>query len=283
MNFTTEQLERARNANLYLYMKTHHPELIKGGERGSIRPTFNPSISIKKDASWFKDFSTGKGGNAVTFLTDHLNYGMVEAVLSLCEVETSIPAISSKPLKRDGSFPEATSGNFSRLFAYLLSRGIDKSIIQMLVRVKLMYQSKQFANIIFINKERDFAESRATIEGIRPHGCYGNNPKGFWYFMRPGKTPPNKVYICESAIDAISLYQIRNEDAFYISINGVDKQAKIDLIKEKSAKRQVIIAVDNDKAGQACRDRNPELNYIVPQAKDWNEDLRLQGGGREHG
>ena len=60
--------------------------------------------------------------------------------------------------------------------------------------------------------------------------------------------------------------------AYYISIAGVAKQPAIDRLKQSNL--DLILAVDNDAAGQKCRDRNSELGYILPTGKDWNEDLQ---------
>ena len=51
------------------------------------------------------------------------------------------------------------------------------------------------------------------------------------------------------------------------------KQPAIDRLKRHT---RVILAVDNDEAGSECRKRNSELESIIPNHKDWNEDL-LQG------
>ena len=62
------------------------------------------------------------------------------------------------------------------------------------------------------------------------------------------------------------------EPAYYISIARVAKQPTIDRLKR--SKIDLILAVDNDDAGQRCRNRNPDLEYILPVQKDWNEDLQ---------
>lgn len=63
------------------------------------------------------------------------------------------------------------------------------------------------------------------------------------------------------------------EPAYYISIAGATKQPAIDRLK--LSKLNIILAVDNDEAGQVCRDRNFDLEYILPDRKDWNEDLQV--------
>ena len=87
--------------------------------------------------------------------------------------------------------------------------------------------------------------------------------------------PLQIVYICESSIDAVSLYLLQKqggleEPAAYVSIGGVANQQTIDRISHSV---RAVLAVDNDEAGQKCRDRNANLEAILPVRKDWNEDL----------
>ena len=105
-------------------------------------------------------------------------------------------------------------------------------------------------------------------------------PESLGYIASSAET----VYVCESGIDAISLYELHRMDghdtnAWYASIGGVAKQKAIDRIKNKYFfNENVIIAVDNDEAGEKCRTRNPDLKSIIPIHKDWNEDLMMRKG-----
>ena len=82
------------------------------------------------------------------------------------------------------------------------------------------------------------------------------------------------AYVCEAAIDAISLYELLKEPAYYISIAGsTGKQPAIDRLKQQEFLDDIILAVDSDDAGQKTRDNNPDLKSIIPGRKDWNEDL----------
>lgn len=56
----------------------------------------------------------------------------------------------------------------------------------------------------------------------------------------------------------------------YVSIGGVVKQDTIDRL---TGMYNVIIAVDNDEAGDRCRECNKDCDSILPIRKDWNEDL----------
>ena len=279
-NVSKKQIASARHADLYAFLMKYHSSNFKT-EGDSIRPKDNHSISIKKGYHGYKDFSTEETGNSIEFLTNHMGYTFVEAVQALSNF--SAPAQPADISQKDGienvppKFPEPVDGMYKNLFAFLKNRSISTETIQKLVKQKLLYQEKSKNNIVFINMERDFAELRGTytfgnpFHGIVPHSRHD----GFWWFRTSRNAA--KAYICEAAIDAISLYELHkiqgnHEEAYYISIAGVAKQPAIDRLKKY--KYKLVLAVDNDDAGQQCRDRNSELEYIIPMHKDWNEDLQ---------
>lgn len=284
-NFSKEQIRAARRVDLYDFLKKHHGFEFnqEGCKTVSLRPKNNHSISIRKGFASYKDFATGETGNSLDFLVLHMGYEFKDAVQALLtECGTASPAPPSTMQQNalenvPPEFPAPVNGKYRNLFAYLESRGISMETIQKLVDEKIIYQENSRNNIVFINRERDFAELRGTYTYGKPfHGVIANcRHDGFWWF-RTSKHA-RTAYICEAAIDAISLYELHRkqknpEAACYISIAGVTKQPAIDRVK--NSRFTPVIAVDNDDAGQKCRERNPDLNYILPVNKDWNEDLQ---------
>lgn len=289
--FTEEQKKAARKADLYDFLCKNHMSDFKI-EGSSIRLRNNNSVSIKKGYSGYMDFSDNSHGNGIEFLTKYMNYSIVEAVIALSgnnplSIDNSISMseshINTITSSNEFILPKPIKGIYKQLFMYLTkSRGISKETIQMLIDMKIIYQysipynDKIINNIIFVNKERDFAEVHGTSTYKSFHGIIPNSRKdGFWWFQPHPEQKTKVVYICEAAIDAISLYEIHKEQgktngSVYVSIAGCGKQQTIERLK-KSPK--VILAVDNDDAGQKCRDRNSDLEYIIPNNKDWNEDL----------
>ena len=284
--FSKEQLRNARLANLYNFIELHHMDThIKEGQ--CLRPCDNHSLSIKAGYSGYKDFATDETGNSIDYLVRYLGYTIKEAVLALSN--EVIPVIVNNDVKQINTvssvhldafvkmiIPEPTNGPYKQLFAYLNKRGIPTELIQILINQGLLYQSKDYNNIVFINEERDWAELRGTYTYCNKpfHGIAKNSrADGFWSFKTAEET--NIAYVCESAIDAISLFLLQKqnastEDACYISTGGCAKQPAIERIKNKHMK--VILAVDNDKAGEKSRQRNPDLAALIPIKKDWNED-----------
>jgi len=211
-NVSKKLTASARHADLYAFLIKYHNSDFTN-ESDSIRLKSNHSISIKKGYTGYKDFATGETENSIDFLKNYMGYNFVDAVQALSDVPASATA-QLVDIQQDGirnvplEFPKPVDGMYKNLFAYLKSRGISFETIQMLVGQKIMYQEKYKNNIIFINKERDFAEVRGTYTFGKPfHGVVTNSRhNGFWWF-RASKTA-SKGYICESAIDAISLYEL---------------------------------------------------------------------------
>lgn len=280
-NVSTEQIQAARRTDLYAFLVKYHDSHF-AHESDSIRLKGNHSISIRRGYTGYRDFSTGETGNSVDFLINFMGYGLVDAVQALTEISTASSAPSTATQQDTVNnvppqFPAPIDGRYKNLFAYLAGRGISTKTIQALVSRKILYQEKNRNNIVFINFERDFAELHGTYTyGKSFHGIVPNcGHDGFWWF----RTSKNAItaYICEAAIDAISLYELHEmqknpQDAYYISIAGVAKQAAIDRLK--NFQLTPVIAVDNDGAGQKCREQNAGLAYILPKNKDWNDDLK---------
>lgn len=278
--FTREQLKAARMADLYDYLCKIHPDkiIIQGD---SIRIKDNHSISIKRGYSGYTDFATGDKGNSIDFLTKYMGYSVSDAVHSLVTgyvrsylVSESIEG-EEKYNQQAIVLPAPAEGKYVELFEYLMRRGIPKEIIQSLIDIGLLYQyqSDNHKNIIFVNQERDWAEIHGTGDKSF-HGTVKDARKdGYWAF-RTGENA-KIAYVCEAAIDAISLYILHQrsgykDSALYVSIGGVAKQPAIDRIKKEIF---TVLAVDNDPAGNECRSRNRNLPVIIPGGKDWNEDL----------
>lgn len=282
INVSKEQIRAARQVDLYEFLTNrHNGSFIREGR--SIRPRNNHSISIKEGYAGYMDFATNEGGNPIEFLVNHMGYRFPDAVLALTGGTGAARAEAAQP-DRTGNvppeFPTPVDGEYKNLFAFLNKRrSIPVETIRRLISWGLLYQEKSHNNIVFINYERDFAELRGTYTYGEPfHGVVPNcRHDGFWYF-RTSRNARN-AYICEAAIDAVSLYELHRmqgnqTDAYYFSIAGAAKQPAIDRLK--NSKLELTLAVDNDDAGQKCRDRNPGLACILPEKKDWNEDLQAR-------
>lgn len=313
ISVSKEQYDRACSVDLYEFLIYNHANMVKP-EYGSVLLLADKHISVKRGFHGYMNFRTSETGNNVDYLMNFLGYSYQEAVLALIGetvTDNSYVPVFNPPIPdalKEITLPEPLEGRYKNLYAFLINRSIPPDVIQRLINDGIMYQSAKGNNIVFCSPAGDYYELRGTnsyadrrckgrdeckrfkpekhnwcsmmdeCENYKPdpfHGCKKTKSDRFWFFS-PENKPSEVVYVCEAAIDAISLYVIhqkqkRAEVAVYVSIGGVANQKTIDRLKKS---KNVVLAVDNDQAGQDCRNRNPDLKYILPHGKDWNDDLK---------
>ena len=279
--YTQDQIERVVNIDLYDYA-LKNLDAVREGNWARLKS--NNSVCFKRGSSRYIDFSKqGKAGcgNLIDLLTNY--YG--ETFLSVMNNE-----IGANPNQYKRSSTQYVSvfnlpdhdDSLKETIAYLTkTRGLPKAIVERLVKEDLLYQAlvihgeRKYKNCVFVNDQRTYYEIHGTFSfGKSFHGNGRKEIDSYWSFSTG--VGVSKVYICESSIDAISLAVIKNldyENALYVSIGGVSNYKTIEKLIETYGKR-CILAVDNDKAGQECRNKYSSLSAIVPRKKDWNEDLK---------
>ena len=284
---TNEQIELARHVNLYQFLLDNYEEdfSMRGRE---LRMADNEYISIPEDSGLFTDWSDGSHDNGITFLMRFYGYSMPDAVTALLDgyapekyEKISCDQISHGERRYKGAIeiPQKYEGKQRNLYAYLMkTRAIPEDIINTLLDKGLLYQDVN-NNLVFLNYHKNCCEIRGTNTFSEPFKQTRiTQPDKFWYFM-PCENP-EKIYITEAAIDAISLYELLNrEPAIYASMHGVMNQKVINRIKD-DGRFHAILAVDNDLMGNVCRGTNEDLECIIPKHKDWNQDLQLRVHGR---
>ena len=275
---TRDQIRAARTADLCRYLESCHPALFKRTGH-SLYMKEKDSVYIKDGIPGYMDFASGRHGNSVDFLMEYLHYGFVDAVLALSIADSgssAVPQIRRETGNGHFSPPPCASKPFTALHKYLHGRGIPPWIISRMEDEGILYQERDHGNAVFITPQKDYCEIRGTYGGAanRFHSCRKTAADRFWY-VTSSDLPPEMAFICEAAIDAVSLLLLRREagdtdPSVFISIGGVCSQKAIDRIKRRMP---AVIAVDNDAAGEQCRYRNSDVFSLIPSGKDWNEDL----------
>jgi hypothetical protein len=148
-------------------------------------------------------------------------------------------------------------------------RGLKKSIVESLKQAKKVWSDK-FANAVFpLTREGKIVglHIRGTKKG-KFHGVRGEKS----YFELKGTKPEAGLAVVESPIDAVSFQQL-GFDGDVIATVGNPNQATREMIKKAEVSgRTVILAFDNDKAGDGMAKGLPGRR-VRPKGKDWNQDL----------
>lgn len=212
-------------------------------------------------------------------------------------VPLPVPDKVSKPKqpqeKKPFCLPERDR-NHRQVYAYLTkTRGIEKEIVRDFLHKKLLYQEKEHKNCVFVGYGREgepiFASMRSTLTDKKfvcdVEGC--DYQQGI--YMENGQ---NTLLVTESAIDCMSvmslliLHENNPDKSNYLILNGAKKLAPLFYhIQNKPQINRVILALDNDHAGQEgaqlartmlrSMDFRGEILDALPQTtKDWNDELQ---------
>lgn len=126
-----------------------------------------------------------------------------------------------------------------------------------------------------MNKDENYIEVHGTISyGPSFYGCKKEKKDNYWMIA---KENADTVYICEAAIDAISLFTLhcmekKADRCAYVSIGGCNNYDTI--LRLMNEYKHPVLALDNDEAGDIASSHFFMLDRIIPKNKDWNEDLK---------
>ena len=84
-NFTSKELNRARRTELYCFLLSKHPEVIK--RKGSTLILKEAHyVKVRKGYYGYIDYQSSERGNSIDFLTKYLGYRFDEAVEALLHI-----------------------------------------------------------------------------------------------------------------------------------------------------------------------------------------------------
>ena len=202
-----------------------------------------------------------------------------------------------KEQKKELLLPKAVEGRPERVIAYLVDRGIDRPLIEACVNHKLIYESADYHNAVFVGYDQEGVARYAAIRGTR--GSYKGEATGsdkrFSFSLCLPRQPPT-VHVFESAIDLLSYATLEHRagrdwrgDAL-LSLAGVFKQkrekvvpvALAQFLSDHPSVRTVCLHLDNDEIGRSAAkgiieglsDRPYEVvNQPPSRGKDVNDQL----------
>ena len=198
--------------------------------------------------------------------------------------------------------PEKNENN-KRVFAYLMSRGIDKEIINYCIDNHFLYEDKEHHNVIFLgydeNNEVKFGCARASNQTRFMMDLRGSSKE--YSFRLLAKEKSSGVHIFESAIDLLSYATlIKNRGMNFrnfnlVSLSGVyqtasnigESKVPVAIKKLLEAHKEIntiILHLDNDIAGKNATEAfkiKLEKDYKILDrpstfGKDVNDFLRHQ-------
>ncbi len=312
IHFAKEQRELARRTDLANFLISHGEKVKKSGSEyewldGSQKVTIRGHL-------WYHQYEQ-KGGDAIDFVSRFYNKDYAEAVEML--LNNGGGQIITSPLieKSHKSFELPPSNDrMSRVFSYLLlTRGIDKDVLFEFVRNRMIYESADFHNAVFVGYDSSGKPRHAHKRGTVTSNSYKGNVAGSqpeYSFHWHGTS--DKLFLFEAPIDMLSYISMQKaedlqkvltrEDELkynktferelaaaacrwknhsYAVSCSVSDRVLFQCLKDNTNIKNVFLCFDNDEAGQTANKRiseklnsiNIQNEILIPTHKDWNEDI----------
>lgn len=282
--FTDEQLQRASNIDLVSMLQSQGEKLKK---QGRVYRWMRYDSTVIDRNRWFRH-SREVGGGPIQFMQHFYNMDFVSAVKYLLNGEEGAEFVqaSEEPEKKPEFIQPKLSKNMHRTFAYLIkTRKIDADIVQHFVNEKKIFETEEHHNIAFCGYDEGGQMKqmhlRSTIPGNRFFLDIDGSDKQY-YFRHIGTN--ENVYVFEAPIDMLSYITLNKnkwQESSYVCLGGVAIDALKNVLITNENISNVYLCVDRDEAGdktvRRIGEELDEMNYkwerILPENKDWNEDL----------
>lgn len=293
--FTEEQKQRANTVDLVYFLQLQGETLIPSGR--DKRLGSDHSITIR-GSRWY-DHAAEQGGYAIDLVKRLYSLTFPEAVTMLLGGEQGEEykqyQKQESEQRKPFALPEANA-DMRRVYAYLMKqRYIDRNVISEFAREKLIYEDKNYHNIVFVGLDENqvarhaHKKSTTTIgKGYRGN-VEGSNPSYSFHYISK-KPDASKLLVFEAPIDMlsyISMNQVGWRDCHYVALNGVSEKPIIKLLELYPNINHVILGLDHDVAGIEANEKirdllvevgMPAVELVRSDNKDWNEDLKAKNG-----
>ena len=299
---SAEDILNARQMDLLTYLQLYEPgELVKlPGENYCTREHDSLKISNGK-WHWF---SRGIGGRtALDYLVKVKGMSFpnaVETILGKPVQRASAPRPASIKQERKLLLPDVDS-DCKDVSRYLQGRGINTVIIDYCVKNKLLFQTREYHNALFVGYDEQGTPRYAALRGINSQfKSEATGSDKHYAFSIMENSLADTVHVFESAIDLMSyatlqLYDDGNwrQDAL-LSLAGVyvtKRQSVVPVALQRFLNQHpnihtLRLHLDNDAVGRGAaagileglKDKYTVIDEPPTKGKDVNEQLQLRVG-----
>ena len=209
IHFTDAQKEQARQTDLVSLLRSQGETLKRSGKEYVWRDG-SQKVTVRGNL-WYHQYEQ-VGGDAIDFVRRYYNKSYAEAMEYLLGCCGGTLTVSPPIVKETKPFElPPKNDNMRRVYAYLLTRrGIDRDVLNTFVHQKMIYESADYHNAVFVGYDMDGVPRHAHKRGTGSESTYkGNADSSMPEYSFHWVGTDNELYLFEAPIDLLS----------YISIN----------------------------------------------------------------
>ncbi len=286
MRFTADELALAKQVDLCRVAEHLGYTVKRIGNYHTLKEM--DSIRIYNRSHWCRfsrRYDKGEnGGSQIDFLRVFAGLDVKEAVFwlldfagyrreeSVRDIQNLAPAREREETKKPFVLPKFAGSN-AYLYRYLEHEcGIARPVIDFFVRKGILYEAKNYHNIVFVGTDRDGVPKFASMRGVfdkngKGFKCdvAGNDKRyGFHFHYRDSK----EVFVFEAAIDLMSYITMFPEDRASMVALGMLADAPLEtFLAEHPETEKIVFCLDNDgpgrKAAEALWRKYGDKGYLV--------------------
>ena len=298
-----KDIAQAKEMDLLTYLQNYEPQELVHVSGNTYCTREHDSLKISNGKwNWF---SHGIGGKtALDYLIKVREYSFVQAVETILGRAAARPPVYHKQAdeKAHDLLMPKLNENTDRVVRYLKGRGIHSVIIDYCLEHRLLFESKDYHNAVFIGYDPQDKPRNGSMRGTM--GLYKGDLSGsdkHYSFSISGESDTGHVF--ESAIDLMSfatleLYEARDwHRDNLLSLAGVYKTKRTDLVplaldqflKDHPQVSTLRLHLDNDEIGRGAvggivsglDGRYQVFDEPPACGKDVNDQLKMRVGIRE--
>lgn len=297
-----EDVAKAKEMDLLTYLRNYEPQELVHVSGNTYCTREHDSLRIS-NGKWCW-FSQGIGGrSALDYLIKVKGIPFTQAAEIILGREAEKPPVfyRQKERKHTNLLMPELSETTDRVEKYLQGRGIHPVIIRYCLDNKLLFESADYHNAMFVGYDKDgkarYGALRSTVSSYK--GELTGSDKHFSFFLE-GKPNTEHIHVFESAIDLLSfatLALLAGRDwksETYLSLAGVFQTKRENVVPvalsrfldEHPSVRKIHLHLDNDAVGRGAVKgivgglQGKYQVYDEPPAhgKDVNDELKIRVG-----
>lgn len=293
IKFTEQEKELANATSIADYL-TSHGESVKRVGREFVWEAPSGKVSISGN-QWYSQYEL-IGGGAVNFVQKFFGLSYPEAIRSLLGERVEAEVVGERmpkeiEPKKPFILPKKHT-DMRRVYGYLMNeRLIDRQVINRFVKEGLIYEDAKYHNAVFVGMDESgipvHAQKRATTSKSDFKGNVDSSTAEYSFHF--DGTSEN-LFVFEAPIDMlayISMHKKGWDSHSYVALCSTADRAALQMLKDHPQIRTVYLCLDNDQAGAIGCQRiastihalgDYKIWRLIPQNKDWDEDLKALCG-----
>ena len=275
MYYTQEQIDRANQADLVLFLQSQGEPLERAGQE--YRWKRHDSLTVRGN-KWYRH-SQSKGGGPVDFVMEFFGKSFTEAVELLTGEKGAAPPQVSPQFRLPPRSPDnRTARNY-----LTAARCIDEDVAGFFFASGDIYEDAAHHNAVFVGRDEDgiprYAHSKGTAGNFRLDVKGSDKAFNFCY-----RGEGDRLFVFEAPVDLLAflcLFKKEWQKQSYLSLGGVGEKALLRFLSDRPNIKTVYLCLDSDEAGNDACSRLVKLmpegytvRRLIPLFKDWNEVLQ---------